>query len=107
MKLYAKILVGVIAGALAGAIGRYVPSAAVVVEKIEPVGTIFIRLITMVVVPLVVASLFTGVASLGDVRRLGRIGGRTLLYFLSTTVATALIGVGVALAVGVGGGLDA
>ena len=43
----------------------------------------------MVVIPLVVASLFVGVASLGDVRRLGRIGGRTLLYFLATTVAAA------------------
>ena len=49
---------------------------------LEPLGTIFIRLITMVVVPLVIASVFVGVASLGDVRALGRIGGKTLLYFL-------------------------
>src|SRR6185436_14804866 len=104
MKLYARILLGVAAGALVGAIGRYVPAIASVIDTIEPAGTIFIRLITMVVVPLVVASLFTEVASLGDVRRLGRIGGRTLLYFLATTIAAALIGVAVALAAGVGGG---
>jgi Na+/H+-dicarboxylate symporter len=77
-----------------------------VVAALEPVGTIFIRLITMVVVPIVVASLFTGVASLGDVRRLGRIGGRTLAYFVVTTVAAAVIGITVALVSGVGTGLD-
>jgi Na+/H+-dicarboxylate symporter len=61
----------------------------------------------MVVIPLVVASLFVGVASLGDVRRLGRIGGRTLLYFLATTVAAAGIGLALALATGLGSGVTA
>ena len=68
----------------------------------EPLGAAFIRLITMVVIPLVVASLFVGVASLGDVRTLGRIGGRTLLYFLVTTTVAASIGLTLALAVGPG-----
>ncbi len=72
----------------------------------EPLGTVFIRLITMVVIPLVVASLFTGVASLGDRRRLGRIGGRTLAYFLVTTLLAAVIGLGVAVLADVGSGLD-
>ncbi len=106
MTLYARILTGVVIGGAIGTLARYVPALATVVAGLEPVGTIFIRLITMIVVPLVVASLFTGVASLGDVRRLGRIGGRTLLYFLATTVAAALIGVSVALAAGLGTGLD-
>jgi Na+/H+-dicarboxylate symporter len=106
MTLYARILTGVVIGAAIGALARYVPALATVVAGLEPVGTIFIRLITMVVVPLVVASLFTGVASLGDLRRLGRIGGRTLVYFLATTVAAALIGVSVAIAAGLGTGLD-
>ena len=73
----------------------------------EPLGTVFIKLITMVVIPLVVASLFTGVASLGDRRRLGRIGGRTLAYFLVTTLLAAVIGLGVAVLTDVGSGLDA
>ena len=50
----------------------------------------------MVVVPLVIGSLFTGIASLGDPRRLGRIGGRTLAYFLATTLAAAIVGLCVA-----------
>ena len=51
----------------------------------------------MVVVPLVIASLFVGVASLGDIRRLGRIGGKTLGYFLGTTFTGAVLGAVVAL----------
>jgi len=58
----------------------------------EPVGQIFLRLLFMVVVPLVFATLALGVANLGDVRRLGRIGGRTLGYFLATTVIASIIG---------------
>src|SRR4029079_6132380 len=63
---------------------------------IEPVGTAFIRLATMIVVPLVIGSLFTAIASLGDVRRFGAIGGRTLGYFLTTTLMAATIGLLVA-----------
>ena len=74
---------------------------------IEPVGTAFIRLITMVVVPLVIGSLFTGIASLGDPRRLGRIGGRTLAYFLGTTLAAAIVGLCVARAMPFGPRADA
>jgi len=106
MTLYARILIAVVVGGAVGALARFVPAVSSVVTALEPVGTIFIRLITMVVVPIVVASLFAGVASLGDVRRLGRIGGRTLAYFVFTTVAAAVIGVVVALVSGVGTGLD-
>jgi DAACS family dicarboxylate/amino acid:cation (Na+ or H+) symporter len=108
MRLHAKILVGLAAGLAVGGVARTDAGAPVAraIEWIEPAGTIFIRLITMVVVPLVAASLFVAVASLGDVRRLGRIGGRTLAWFLVTTVAGAIIGLGVALAFGAGSGLD-
>jgi Na+/H+-dicarboxylate symporter len=59
---------------------------------IEPVGTAWIRLITMVVVPLVFASLVVGTASLGDITKLGRIGGKTVLYYLATTAVAVTIG---------------
>ena len=106
MKLHTKILIGLAAGVAVGAAARRIPALAAVVEWIEPAGTIFIRLITMVVLPLVIASLFVGVTSLGDIRRLGRIGGRTLAYFLITTVLAAIIGTSVALVAQVGTGLD-
>src|SRR5262245_61601132 len=106
MKLHTRILIGLVAGAALGAAARRVDALASVVGWIEPAGTIFMRLLTMVVVPLVIAGLFVGVASLGDIRRLGRIGGRTLMYFLATTAAAAIIGVAVALAAGWGTPLD-
>jgi Na+/H+-dicarboxylate symporter len=106
VKLHTRILVGLAAGVAVGALARAVPALAAVVEWIEPAGTIFIRLITMVVVPLVIASLFVGVTSLGDIRQLGRIGGRTLAYFLITTVLAAMIGMTVALVAQSGTGLD-
>jgi DAACS family dicarboxylate/amino acid:cation (Na+ or H+) symporter len=56
------------------------------------VGQIFLRMLFMVVVPLVFTSLALGVAGLGDLRRLGRIGGRTLAFFLGTTALAAVIG---------------
>lgn len=58
----------------------------------EPVGQIFLRLLFMVVIPLVFATLTLGVANLGDIRRLGRVGGLTLVYFLITTAVAAIIG---------------
>ena len=76
------------------------------VLALEPVGTAFIRLISMVVVPLVVASLFVGVGTLGDMRLLGRIGGKALAYFLVTTVVAAVIGLAIALAAEPGATLD-
>ena len=106
MNLQSKIIAGLCAGAIVGWIARHVDAIAWVVTGLEPFGTIFIRLISMVVLPLVIASLFTGVASLGDPRRLGRIGGRTLVYFLATTILGAIIGTAVALAAGAGAGLD-
>ncbi len=67
-----------------------------IVQTVEPVGLIFIRLIKMVIVPLVFASLLVGVASLGDIRKLGRVGGKTLGYFLMTTTLAITIGLTVA-----------
>lgn len=75
---------------------RYSTIGAAVVTWTEWIGRLFLALIKMVVVPLVFFSLVVGVASLGDFRALGRMGGRTLLYFTGTTVLALVIGVGLA-----------
>ncbi len=67
-----------------------------VVTFIKPIGDLFMRLIKMVIVPLVFASLLVGVAGLGDVRKLGRMGGRTLLLYMATTAAAVTIGLAAA-----------
>ena len=106
-KIAAGLAGGAIVGLLARAPGAAAPMLARVVIAAEPLGTIFIRLVTMVVVPLVIASLFVGVTSLGDVRRLGTIGGRTLAYFVTTTLIAAAIGLTVAVLSPVGVSVDA
>ena len=108
MRLSTKIFVALLAGVLVGAVARVSGPGPLlrVLVAVEPFGTVFIRLITMVVVPLVVASLFVGVASIGDVRRLGDIGGKTLIYFLATTLIAATIGLAVARLARVGADLD-
>ena len=97
MALHTRILLGLVLGAVSGVGVKLFAGDASWVEWInhyvaEPVGQIFLRLLFMVVVPLVFATLALGVANLGDVRRLGRIGGRTLGYFLATTVIASIIG---------------
>ena len=59
-----------------------------------PLGTAFVNAIRMVVIPLVMAVIFTGVANLGDPRKLGRLGGTTLAFFWVTVIPAILIGMG-------------
>ncbi len=112
MKLHNKILIGLIAGAVVGVGANFVaartgsPTAVDLVRKIEPVGTAFIRLITMIVVPLVVASLMVGAASLGNLATLGRIGGKTIAYYLSTTAVAVTIGLVLANIIAPGSGIS-
>lgn len=64
-----------------------------ILRWLAPVGDAFLRLIKMVIVPLVFASLLVGVASLGDLRKLGRLGSRTMVLYLLTTGVAVSIGV--------------
>lgn len=63
-----------------------------VATLIKPVGTIFIRLLMFVAIPLVLSSLLVGAASLGDIRKVGRIGGKTILFYLVTIVSAITLG---------------
>lgn len=99
-QLHTQILVGLVLGAAAGIIIG--PSAA----TIRPIGTLFIRLITMIVVPIVLSSIVVGTASLGDIRKLGRIGLKTIIYFLITTALAIALGIFLTDIVGPGRHLD-
>jgi Na+/H+-dicarboxylate symporter len=98
MKLHTRISIGLLAGAIVGLAANVLAARgmtvlASAVGLLEPIGTIFIRAITMIVIPLVVASLIVGIASLGDLRALGRIGTRTFLLYMSTTAIAVTIGI--------------
>jgi DAACS family dicarboxylate/amino acid:cation (Na+ or H+) symporter len=98
LKLHTKILLGLITGLILGVtVNLTVGTEHPVVEWVNdfiavPVGQIFLRMLFMVVMPLVFASIALGVAGLGDIRRVGRIGAKAIGYFLITTALAATLG---------------
>ena len=99
LDLQWKILIGIVAGIVLGItynklFGPGVTSGPIYVQKVffGYAGDIFIRLLRMMIVPLVFASIFTAVVNLGDVRELGKIGGKTVAYYMLTTALAVLIG---------------
>ncbi|WP_232697991.1 cation:dicarboxylate symporter family transporter [Brevibacillus daliensis] len=92
MKKYGlavQIIIGLILGIIVGAIFYGNPKAA---EFLQPIGDIFLHLIKMIVVPIVIASLIVGVAGVGDIKKLGKIGGKTILYFEIITTIAIVVG---------------
>ncbi|WP_000821143.1 cation:dicarboxylate symporter family transporter, partial [Bacillus cereus] len=84
-----QILIGLALGIAVGAIFYDNPAVA---KYLQPIGDIFIRLIKMIVVPIVVASIVVGVAGVGDIKKLGRLGGKTILYFEIITTIAIVVG---------------
>jgi DAACS family dicarboxylate/amino acid:cation (Na+ or H+) symporter len=97
IPLHTKILLGLAVGAVAGvaanALWRDDARLLWAVDNVaQPIGQVFLRMLFMVVVPLVFTSLALGVAALGDLSRVGRVGGKTLAFFLATTALAACLG---------------
>jgi proton glutamate symport protein len=98
-----QILIGLVVGIAVGAI-FYGNDA--VATYLQPIGTIFIRLIKMIVIPIVVASIVVGVAGVGDVKKLGKLGGKTILYFEIITTVAIVLGLLIANVFQPGAGVD-
>jgi len=98
-----QILIGLAFGILIGALFY---GNETVQGYLQPIGDIFIRLIKMIVVPIVVSSLIVGVASVGDIKQLGRLGGKTILYFEIITTLAIVIGLFIANIFQPGAGVD-
>jgi Na+/H+-dicarboxylate symporter len=108
MQLYTKITIALVLGVVAGLFANAldITSLTTLLVAIEPAGTAWIRLITMVVVPLVFASLVVGTASLGDITKLGRIGSKTIVYYIATTAIAVSIGLVLSNIIRPGSGMD-
>lgn len=93
-SLTVRIAIALALGILAGiGLQRY---AFVATDYIRPVGTVYLNLIKMIVVPVVTLSVIQGVLSLQDVKKVGAVGGRTLGYFLCTTAIAVTLGLVIA-----------
>ena len=98
--LLGAIFIGVVAGILCG---WYFGTAMV---SIKWIGDLFLHLLSMTIIPLIVAAVISGITALGDVRKLGRFGGLTLLYYLSTTAIAVIIGLIIVNIIQPGGGIS-
>lgn len=99
MNLSVKIIIALVLGAITGILMNiFAPELFTPFDTyvLTPVGKIFINLITMLVVPIVFISIALGTAGLGDPKKLGRIGLKTIVYFLVTTSFAIVIGLALA-----------
>ena len=100
LGLGAKILIGLVLGIVVGAIFWVAMGAeaagAFTGKYIKPFGDIFVNLLKFIVVPLVLFSIMDGVVSMGDIGKVGKIGWKTVAYFLVTTAIACVIGLVVA-----------
>ena len=98
LQLHWKMLIGFLAGLGLGLVAHYVSGADAEWVKwlttyvTQPAGTLFLRLIFMLVIPLLFSALVMGVAEMGDVRSLGRIGWKTLAYTIVVSAIAVVIG---------------
>jgi proton glutamate symport protein len=93
IPLHTQIILGLILGLVVGfAIVQLNISSVFIINYVKPIGTIFINSLKMIAVPLVFASLVIGVANLGDISKLSRIGGKTIFAYLITTIIAISIG---------------
>ncbi len=109
--LSVRMLTGLAAGTVLGVAAHMTLAGSPVLDAVvrygtEPIGRIFLRLLFMLVIPLIVSALTLGVAGLGDVRQLGRIGLKTLAYTVVVSSIAVLLGIGLVNLVRPGAGLS-
>ena len=95
-----QVIVAIICGIAVGAIW---PSVG---QEMKPIGETFINMIKMVIAPIIFLTIVLGIASMGSMKKVGRVGGKALLYFEIVTTAALIIGIIIANVVRPGDGLD-
>ncbi|MFC5696063.1 glutamate/aspartate:proton symporter GltP [Pseudomonas sp. GCM10022186] len=94
LSLAWQILIGLVLGIAIGALLNHFSAEKAwwIANVLQPAGDIFIRLIKMIVIPIVIASLVVGIAGVGDAKKLGRIGFKTIVYFEIITTVAIVVG---------------
>ena len=92
MALHWQILLGMVAGVLLGILFNNLGWKTFVVDWIKPFGTIFIKLLKLIAIPLIIASLIKGISDLKDISKFSKMGLRTILIYITTTIIAISIG---------------
>lgn len=91
-QLHWQILIGLVLGLIWGLMASVFGIASFTTDYIKPFGTIFVNLLKLIAIPLVLASLIVGITNLNDVAKLSRMGLKTILFYMVTTVFAITIG---------------
>jgi Na+/H+-dicarboxylate symporter len=86
LKIHTQIIIAIILGVITG---LFLKDKA---ENLQIIGDLFIRLLKMIIIPLILASVVSGITQIGNIRNLGRIGLKTFIYYLITTILAVSIG---------------
>ncbi|MFT7103180.1 MAG: Na+/H+-dicarboxylate symporter, partial [Flavobacteriales bacterium] len=92
IPLHTQVIIGLLLGAGYAYLSITYDFNKFTLDYVKPFGDIFINLLKLIAVPLVLFSIIVGVASLGDVKKLGRLGSKTLLTYVLTTVTAVILG---------------
>ena len=107
LNLSTKIFISLILGIILGVIIKQFELMFLLENIIQPIGTIFLSLLKMIIVPLVFTTLIASITNVGDMSKLGFLGKKTLIYYICTTLIAAFIGVVLAVIIGPGKGVAA
>lgn len=92
LALHWQILIGMVLGVVFGLVANTMGWKEFVMDWIKPFGDIFIRLLKMIAIPIIIASLIKGVSDLKDISKFSKIGGRTIVIYIATTIIAITIG---------------
>jgi Na+/H+-dicarboxylate symporter len=94
LALHWQILIGMIAGVVFGLLMANIQAKEFVANWIAPFGTIFVNLLKLIAIPLIIASLIKGIGELKDIAKFSKIGGRTIVIYMLTTIIAISVGLG-------------
>ncbi len=93
MAIHWKVLLGVILGLIVGFLASFFElGETIILDYVKPFGTIFIKTLKLIAVPLVFVSLAKGITELKDLGKLSKLGGKTVLWYMLTTVGAVILG---------------
>jgi len=92
LNLVSQIGIGMLAGVLVGVAATFIGFGPFILDWVKPFGTIFIKMLKLIAVPLILISLIDGISNLSEIKKLSRIGGKTIGFYLATTVLAISLG---------------
>jgi len=92
LALHWQIMIGMILGIVSGLIFSNFGMKSFVIDWIAPFGSIFVKLLKLIAIPLIIASLIKGISDLKDISKFKAMGGRTIMIYIGTTVVAITVG---------------